>query len=266
MWSALVVVLEPLTARPDRTRPRALGDVAALSWREPRLEPIPLEASRSRARSATARSPATRSSPSSPWPWARATRRCRRLPDPDLTTTVLTMTLTGLAADSRIAGGSGQGFVRRRAATLAMLTGASQRRCCSTSAPSRRSSSRPRSRSWRRSSTKRSGASSPQATPIPCPTSRAPSPHSSMTPARTQRLDRTQRYGVLGGPVRITARISSTEIGFGGNATRPQVAPAAAKGAASLPGSSSTATSKGFAASLPSSRRSRSSPATTSAS
>jgi uncharacterized membrane protein YoaK (UPF0700 family) len=48
----------------------------------------------------------------------------RRLGVPDLTTTVLTMTLTGLAADSRIAGGSGQGSVRRSAAVLAMLCGA----------------------------------------------------------------------------------------------------------------------------------------------
>jgi uncharacterized membrane protein YoaK (UPF0700 family) len=31
---------------------------------------------------------------------------------PDLTTTVLTMTLTGFAADSRLAGGSGKGSVR----------------------------------------------------------------------------------------------------------------------------------------------------------
>ena len=48
----------------------------------------------------------------------------RRLSVPDLTTTVLTMTLTGLAADSRIAGGSGQGSVRRITAVLAMLSGA----------------------------------------------------------------------------------------------------------------------------------------------
>jgi uncharacterized membrane protein YoaK (UPF0700 family) len=48
----------------------------------------------------------------------------RRLGVPDLTTTVLTMTLTGLAADSRVAGGSGQGSVRRIAAVLAMLSGA----------------------------------------------------------------------------------------------------------------------------------------------
>ena len=41
-----------------------------------------------------------------------------------MTTTVLTMTLTGLAADSRIAGGAGQGSVRRIAAVLAMLCGA----------------------------------------------------------------------------------------------------------------------------------------------
>jgi uncharacterized membrane protein YoaK (UPF0700 family) len=48
----------------------------------------------------------------------------RRLGVPDLTTTVLTMTLTGLAADSRVAGGSGQGSVRRIAAVLALLAGA----------------------------------------------------------------------------------------------------------------------------------------------
>jgi uncharacterized membrane protein YoaK (UPF0700 family) len=48
----------------------------------------------------------------------------RRLAVPDLTTTVLTMTLTGLAAESRFAGGSGQGSVRRIAAVLAMLCGA----------------------------------------------------------------------------------------------------------------------------------------------
>jgi uncharacterized membrane protein YoaK (UPF0700 family) len=48
----------------------------------------------------------------------------RRIAVPDLTTTVLTMTLTGLAADSRVAGGSGKGSVRRIAAVLAMLAGA----------------------------------------------------------------------------------------------------------------------------------------------
>jgi uncharacterized membrane protein YoaK (UPF0700 family) len=48
----------------------------------------------------------------------------RRLAVPDLTTTVLTMTLTGLAADSRLAGGSGRGSMRRIAAILAMLAGA----------------------------------------------------------------------------------------------------------------------------------------------
>jgi uncharacterized membrane protein YoaK (UPF0700 family) len=48
----------------------------------------------------------------------------RRIGVPDLTTTVLTMTLTGLAADSSVAGGSGKGSVRRIAAVLAMLTGA----------------------------------------------------------------------------------------------------------------------------------------------
>jgi len=48
----------------------------------------------------------------------------RRLGVPDLTTTVLTMTLTGLAADSPLAGGSGQGSLRRITAVLAMLCGA----------------------------------------------------------------------------------------------------------------------------------------------
>jgi uncharacterized membrane protein YoaK (UPF0700 family) len=48
----------------------------------------------------------------------------RRVGVPDLTTTVLTMTLTGLAADSPATGGSGKGSVRRVAAVLAMLTGA----------------------------------------------------------------------------------------------------------------------------------------------
>jgi uncharacterized membrane protein YoaK (UPF0700 family) len=48
----------------------------------------------------------------------------RRIGVPDLSTTVLTMTLTGLAADSRVAGGSGIGSVRRTSAVVAMLTGA----------------------------------------------------------------------------------------------------------------------------------------------
>lgn len=48
----------------------------------------------------------------------------RHIGVPDLTTTVLTMTLTGLAADSRPAGGSSQGSVRRIAAVAMMLGGA----------------------------------------------------------------------------------------------------------------------------------------------
>jgi uncharacterized membrane protein YoaK (UPF0700 family) len=48
----------------------------------------------------------------------------RRIAVPDLTTTVLTMTLTGLAADSRPAGGAGKGSARRIAAVAAMLAGA----------------------------------------------------------------------------------------------------------------------------------------------
>jgi uncharacterized membrane protein YoaK (UPF0700 family) len=48
----------------------------------------------------------------------------RRLAVPDMTTTVLTMTLTGLAADSGLAGGSSPHSVRRTAAVVAMLAGA----------------------------------------------------------------------------------------------------------------------------------------------
>jgi uncharacterized membrane protein YoaK (UPF0700 family) len=48
----------------------------------------------------------------------------RHIAVPDLTTTVLTMTLTGFAAESRLAGGSGKGSVRRLSAVLAMLAGA----------------------------------------------------------------------------------------------------------------------------------------------
>jgi uncharacterized membrane protein YoaK (UPF0700 family) len=47
----------------------------------------------------------------------------RRIGVPDLTTTVLTLTLTGLAADSPVTGGSGKGSVRRIAAVLAMFSG-----------------------------------------------------------------------------------------------------------------------------------------------
>jgi uncharacterized membrane protein YoaK (UPF0700 family) len=48
----------------------------------------------------------------------------RRVAVPDLTTTVLTMTLTGLAAESPPAGGTGAGSARRLSAVLAMLVGA----------------------------------------------------------------------------------------------------------------------------------------------
>ena len=48
----------------------------------------------------------------------------RRLAVPDLTTTVLTQTLTGIAADSRLGGGSGAKTVRRVLAVAAMLVGA----------------------------------------------------------------------------------------------------------------------------------------------
>lgn len=48
----------------------------------------------------------------------------RRLGIPDLTTTVLTMTLTGLAADSRAGGGPGTHSPRRSASVVAMAVGA----------------------------------------------------------------------------------------------------------------------------------------------
>jgi len=48
----------------------------------------------------------------------------RRLAVPELTTTVLTMTLTGLAADSALAGGDNAQAARRIAAVAAMLAGA----------------------------------------------------------------------------------------------------------------------------------------------
>jgi uncharacterized membrane protein YoaK (UPF0700 family) len=48
----------------------------------------------------------------------------RRLAVPDLTTTVLTLTLTGIAADSRLAGGTGGHPARRLIAVTAMFTGA----------------------------------------------------------------------------------------------------------------------------------------------
>ena len=48
----------------------------------------------------------------------------RRLAVPDLTTTVLTMTLTGLAADSSLAGGTNPAAGRRTSAVAAMLAGA----------------------------------------------------------------------------------------------------------------------------------------------
>jgi len=48
----------------------------------------------------------------------------RRLGVPDLTTTVLTLTLTGLAADSSLGGGENPNIGRRLAATAAMCLGA----------------------------------------------------------------------------------------------------------------------------------------------
>ncbi len=48
----------------------------------------------------------------------------RKIAAPDLTTTVLTMTVTGLAADSRLGGGPGAKPVRRIGSIAAMLAGA----------------------------------------------------------------------------------------------------------------------------------------------
>ena len=48
----------------------------------------------------------------------------RKLAVPDLTTTVLTLTITGVAADSSIAGGAGSAAGRRLVAVTAMLVGA----------------------------------------------------------------------------------------------------------------------------------------------
>jgi len=48
----------------------------------------------------------------------------RKLAVPDLTTTVLTMTLTGVAADSKLAGGPGSRLARRGLSVAAMLLGA----------------------------------------------------------------------------------------------------------------------------------------------
>jgi uncharacterized membrane protein YoaK (UPF0700 family) len=48
----------------------------------------------------------------------------RKLAVPDLTTTVLTLTITGMAADSRLAGGGGSRAGRRLISVLAMFAGA----------------------------------------------------------------------------------------------------------------------------------------------
>jgi uncharacterized membrane protein YoaK (UPF0700 family) len=48
----------------------------------------------------------------------------RKLAVPDLTTTVLTLTLTGVASDSRLAGGSGARIGRRGLSVVSMLLGA----------------------------------------------------------------------------------------------------------------------------------------------
>jgi len=48
----------------------------------------------------------------------------RKMAIPDLTTTVLTLTITGLAADSRFAGGTNPRWHRRLLAVLLMFAGA----------------------------------------------------------------------------------------------------------------------------------------------
>jgi uncharacterized membrane protein YoaK (UPF0700 family) len=48
----------------------------------------------------------------------------RKLAVPDLTTTVLTLTITGMVADSRLAGGGGSRAGRRLISVLAMFVGA----------------------------------------------------------------------------------------------------------------------------------------------
>jgi uncharacterized membrane protein YoaK (UPF0700 family) len=48
----------------------------------------------------------------------------RRLGEREVNTTVLTMTLTGIGADSVFAGGSNQGVLRRVGFVLSVLTGA----------------------------------------------------------------------------------------------------------------------------------------------
>jgi uncharacterized membrane protein YoaK (UPF0700 family) len=48
----------------------------------------------------------------------------RRLAVKDVTTVVVTSTLTGLAADSRLAGGTGEGWRRRIGAVVLILAGA----------------------------------------------------------------------------------------------------------------------------------------------
>jgi uncharacterized membrane protein YoaK (UPF0700 family) len=53
----------------------------------------------------------------------------RKLAVPDMTTTVLTLTITGLAADSNLAGGDNPRWQRRVAAIVAMIVGASSGAC-----------------------------------------------------------------------------------------------------------------------------------------
>jgi uncharacterized membrane protein YoaK (UPF0700 family) len=48
----------------------------------------------------------------------------RKLAERDLTTTVLTLTITGIAADSSIAGGNNRGWTRRSFSVVSMVAGA----------------------------------------------------------------------------------------------------------------------------------------------
>src|ERR1700720_3290376 len=58
------------------------------------------------------------------WRWGSGTPLFERSLSPDLTTTVLTLTITGLAADSSFAGGSNPRWQRRVMSVLLMFAGA----------------------------------------------------------------------------------------------------------------------------------------------
>src|SRR3979411_88817 len=56
--------------------------------------------------------------------WGSGTQLFEKIAQPDLTTTVLTLTVTGLAADSSFAGGSDPRWQRRVMSILLMFAGA----------------------------------------------------------------------------------------------------------------------------------------------